>query len=584
MNKITPQQVEEIRKSVDIVSVISSYISLTPKGKNYFGVCPFHDDHSPSMSVSKERQIYTCFSCGATGTVINFVMDFEHISFLETLKKLADLGGVSIDIHASQPKKESDLYEMYRLSHKLYQNNINTVQGKKAKEYLMNRNIDESLIKEFGIGLAFKNSDLLTKLLVQKKFSEKNIINSGLVAKTKNGYADIFYHRIMFPLHNLAGQVVGYSGRIYESQDSAKYINTKETEIFKKGEILYNYHRARDFCRQSGTVIIMEGFMDVIRAYSVGVQNVIATMGTAVTKYQANLIRRLANQVILCFDGDTAGAKATFTCGKELQTMDIYPKVVRLEENLDPDEYILKYGKEKFLSKLEYPMTMVDFELQYLKEGKDFTNTTDVSNYVNAVIEQLSTTHDDVLRELTLKKVSEETSLELEFLKKQLAQKKPIQKSSDIKVIPKKITHYTKYQKAEQGLLYYMLRYKEVIKMYDAQMTFMPTKRYRKLATEISCYYRKMHEIEIASFMTYLEQNEQLRHTIGEIERPDIHEESSMEEIRQYVEDYIAVIREYNINQECNRIEKQIKQETDPIKQSVLLTQMMSLKHSNEGV
>ena len=239
--------IKEIRNNLDIVDVISTYVQLTPKGKNYFGVCPFHDDHSPSMSVSRERQIYTCWSCGATGNVFKFIQDFENISFPEALKKCADMAGISIQI--GQPRKinkNQDLYDIYSLSQKFYQNNINTEKGKKAKEYLHNRNLDDSTIKEFGIGLSLNEKDMLTKLLKSKNYDDKTLIRSGLVNENDYVLNDVYRNRIMFPLYDLNGKVIGYNGRVYNGEKENKYVNSKETDIFKKRELLYNYQQP--FC------------------------------------------------------------------------------------------------------------------------------------------------------------------------------------------------------------------------------------------------------------------------------------------------------------------------------------------------
>ena len=298
--------INTIRKSVDIVDVISKYVPLVARGKNYFGVCPFHDDHSPSMSVSKDKQIYKCFSCGATGNVFNFIEDYENVSFKETLKILADIAGISIngiDVKSSNRDVNKSLYDIYEVSSKLYINNLNTNYGVSAKEYLHNRGITDDLIREFQIGLSLHDKDLLTRLLVKKGFSNNDMVMSGLIVKNDYGYSDIYSNRIMFPLYDVSGRIVGYSGRIYNKEDTSKYINTRETAIFKKGELLYNYHRAKESCRKKNTVIITEGFMDVIRCYSIGVTNVVAAMGTAFTREHVMLIRKLAHDVILCFDG-----------------------------------------------------------------------------------------------------------------------------------------------------------------------------------------------------------------------------------------------------------------------------------------
>ncbi len=346
------------------------------------------------MSVSKEKQIYTCFSCGATGNVIKFIEDYENVSFMEALKILADRAGIILSVGTVQKKgsdRNAPLYDIYDLSSKFYHNNINTALGKAAKEYLKQRDIDEAIIKEFGIGLALKKHDMLTSLLTNKKFDMNMLMKSGLVVRNERGYLDSYYNRIMFPLWDITGKVVGFSGRIYNGEkDAPKYINSKESEIFKKGELLYNYHRAKDEARKENKVIIMEGFMDVIRAYTIGLKNVVAMMGTAVTKEQALLIKRMAKDVILCFDGDRAGEKATLSCSEELLKIGVTPKIIYLEEDLDPDEYISKYGKERFLGKLENPINVMDFKLFYLKKQKNLSSEQDVAKYVSDVLEELT--------------------------------------------------------------------------------------------------------------------------------------------------------------------------------------------------
>ena len=293
------EEINQIRSSVDIVDVISNYLPLTQKGKNYFGVCPFHDDHSPSMSVSKEKQIYTCFSCGATGNVFKFLMDYENITFPEAIQKVANQAGISVDLHIKSHQVNQTyqkLYDIYDYTLKCYQNHLNTESGQVAKEYLKDRNISEEIIKEFQIGLSFQKRDQLTKMLLRKDYSNQALLRSGIVIQNEYGYADIYYDRIMFPLYDMMGRVVGFSGRVYHGEKEFKYVNTKETEIFKKGELLYNYHRSKDIARQKNQVIVMEGFMDVIRAYTIGVQNTVATMGTAVTKQQALSLKKMRSE------------------------------------------------------------------------------------------------------------------------------------------------------------------------------------------------------------------------------------------------------------------------------------------------
>lgn len=578
MNKIlSSEEINNIRNSINIVDIISSYIPLTQKGKNYFGVCPFHDDHSPSMSVSKERQLYTCFSCGATGNVFRFVMDYENVNFAEALKILANKTGLKIDvgdINSYHKNNDNKMYDIYDLAHKFYQNNINTEAGIKAKEYLHARQIDDHLIKEFEIGLSLKERDLLSKLLVKKENDSELIVKSGLASKGGYGLSDIYFDRIMFPLWDLNGRVVGFSGRVYNKDDTSKYINSKETEIFKKGELLYNYHRAKDSCRLLKSVIIMEGFMDVIRAYTVGITNVVATMGTAVTKNQANLIKRLSNNVIMLFDGDKAGAKATYACGEELLKIGISPKVVRLENNLDPDEYVRKFGKDAFLSKIDNPINYMDFKLEYLKKDLDFTNNEDLAKYINIVITELNGIDDEILRELTIKKISDDLHIDSDMIKNRLTKK-----VDENKVVEKKdnINNKKKISQAEMAvmhLIFYMLRSKDVIKMYNKSGVYIDFEDYRFLAREVSLYYQSKGEFDIADLMTELSFDDKFLVTIGKIEALNLKDEYTKEEIN----DYINVIKNYNVKNECERLKREMKKETDSLKKAVLAQKIVELK------
>ncbi len=572
---LSNEEINNIRSSVSIVDVISDYIPLTKKGKNYFGVCPFHDDHAPSMSVSETKQIYKCFSCGATGNVFNFVMDYEHISFIEAVGKIASKAGIDLNFTTKdKPKKNSNLYDIYELTNKLFQNNINTKQGAEAISYLKKRNINEELIKEFGIGLSLNKHDILTNLLLKKGYSYEEQLKSGLVVKNDYGYQDIYFNRIMFPLEDMFGRVVGFSGRRYDDVKEYKYINTMETEIFKKGEILYNYYRAKDIARRKQQIIVMEGFMDVIRAHSIGVKNVVATMGTALTKENVNNIKRMAKEVILCFDGDSAGFKATMSAIKEFEQANVIPKIVLLSDDLDPDDYIIKKGAESFLNLLKNPINVMDFKLRYLKQGKDFTNSVDVASYVNEVIKELNYLNDDVLKELTIQKLSEETNLSQDFIKSKIQTKE--QKPQVIEKTT--TTKYNKYEKAEQNLIYYMLKDPEVIKIYNRRITYMPTSKYRLLAREISYFYKQFGYINIADLISFIKDDKELIKTIGEIDSLDLKDNYTKEEIA----DYIKVIYEYSVVNEIKRLKNQMKLETDSIKKAELGKKIIELKMRSE--
>lgn len=564
----------EIKNSVNIVDVISSYIPLTAKGKNYFGVCPFHDDHSPSMSVSAEKQIYTCFSCGATGNVYKFIEDYENISFLEAVKKVADIAGISVNIKSHNDyNKYQDLYDIYELAQKFYQNNINSSKGKKAKEYLYSRSISDEIIKEFGIGLSLPDRDILTKML-KGKYDEDTLLKSGLINEGEYDLYDIYHNRIMFPLYSLNGQVIGYNGRVYNGEKENKYINSKETPIFKKRELLYNYHRAKDACRTKRQVYIVEGPMDVIRCYTVGVKNVVAALGTAFGHEQAMLIRKLASEVILMYDGDDAGLKGTKITIEELEKLGIEPKIVRLEDNMDPDEYILTKGKDTFINKISNPMNIMEFKASLLKANTNLNNSEELAKYANNMITEISKIDDDVLKEISINKLSDEVKLDVNFIKDKIASLKPIK---EVKVEKKKV-RLSKYEKSEQALLFYMLRSDMVIKIYDKKITHMPTPRYRHLAFQISYFYKEHGNINISDLITELRDDEESLKTIGEINLLKLKEEIDVDAI----DDYLNNIREFNEKNEVEKYKNELKQEVDLKKKVELAMRAIAFKKRRE--
>ena len=415
MAYISNELTNEIQNRCDIVEVISKYVQLSKRGKNYFGLCPFHDDHNASMSVSPDKQIYKCFSCGESGNVFTFVAKYNNISFHEAVILLGKEKGYDLQDTTSnmvQDKHTKD-YEIYDYACKIYQNNLYTSSGKSAIEYLTNRKIDKDTIKKFKIGLSL-NKSIITEYLVNKNYDITRLIDLGL---TNDRSQDKFLNRIMFPLFDLKGRVVAFSGRIYNTKSDSKYINTMETDIFKKGNLLYNYHNAKDSLKKTDYVIVMEGFMDVIRASTIGVNNCVATMGTAFTKEHIELLRKMTDNIILCFDGDKAGEDATVSSLKMLEDNGITPRIIRLPEDLDPDEYILKYGSDSFKYQIENTITPIEFKMQILKSNKNLTDLTDISKYIDEAISELVKVEDPILVELTLKKLSTNYNINYDTLK-----------------------------------------------------------------------------------------------------------------------------------------------------------------------
>lgn len=571
MANISYEEILSIQRKANIVDIIRDYVPLTQRGKNYFGICPFHDDHNPSMSVSPEKGVYKCFVCGNAGNVFNFVMEYEKVSFYEAVKIVADKIGVSIDISTSKKEntKKSPLYDIYNISYKFYQNNLNTVYGKDAKKYLLNRKIDEDVIKNFNIGLSLSDSELCNALKA-KGFKDDDIVSSGVAVQNGNNIYDIYKNRIMFPLYDLEGNVVGFSGRIYNQKSESKYINTKETEIFKKGELLYNYHIAKKEARKEKNIIVVEGFMDVIRLSTIGIVNVVASMGTAVTKYQLNLIQKLAPNITLMFDGDKAGEKATNAFIELANGNDSNIKVVRLEDNLDPDEYILTKGKDKMIYNLSHAQSVYDYKLSSYKENIDFNDSKEVSNYINVMIKEFEKIDDDIVREIEIKKLSESTNVSYDLIKSKL-------KDSEKKVIithkPKNIK-INKYEKASKYILYRMINDNNMILYYFNNLSYLPNDTERKLASEIVLFYKKFNSFNLSDFIIYLESKKELINLVVDISDLKYTED----ELNDNIDNYFDVIKESLYNNQIVKLTSELKNESNSVKRMEIAQKIVDLK------
>lgn len=564
----------EIRSKTDIVDIIGERIPLVARGKNFFGVCPFHDDSNPSMCVSREKQIYTCFSCHATGNVYTFLMNYDHIGFREALKYLGDKVGVNVSSINIQKKstKFDKFYEAYNFSVKYFQNNLSSTKGKAARNYLSNRGINEETIKEFEIGLSLDTRDDLTKLLVNKKYDLGELNRIGLSSDDH----DIYNDRIMFPLYNVSGQVVGFSGRIYNDNGQNKYLNTKETDIFKKGEMLYHYHIAREECRLQKSVIVMEGFMDVIRASTIGIKNTVALMGTALTNNQFNLIKRLSNNIILCLDGDEPGVHAMLSIGDHLLEQGVEVKVVVLPNDDDPDSFILKNGKDRFVGLIENALNFSDFKMQQLRKNVDFRSDEEKSNYINTVLKETVKINDSIRVEIVLKRLAKEFDISYNTLEKKFKDLSEFRETVKEKTVPviNKVVKKTKYDKAVEQILYFMLNNDWVISQVEAERVVFPSEESRILSSEIIYYYKLYGNINVADFYTYVQDKEDILVLLNSILAGNYNEETTKEELFLY----FKVIREYRSNQEIKRLTNLMKKEVDPLEQAKIANKIMTLR------
>ena len=378
MAETSPFSFDELLQKIDIVDVVSAYVSLTPSGKNYKGLCPFHAEKTPSFHVSKERQLFNCFGCGTKGNAFTFVSKIRNISYLDAVKTLADEYHLEVNIKPSNTKSSglNRYYEIVELAQRFYQLSLTNLQsGQNAMQYLTNRGLDLATIEAFQIGYAPNQMDALYQVL-KEKASEVDLLELGLIKKNQDGqYHDLFHHRILFPITNETGRTVGFSGRIFESDSvEPKYVNSPFTKLFLKGELLYHLHAAIPHIQRQKRVFLMEGFLDVIAAHRAGVFECVASMGTALTSAQARLLHKYTDHVIVSYDGDKAGFEAMNKAIQILESERLQVSLLVFPEAFDPDEYIAKYGKEKLAYFFEKgQVDPWEFRYLYIKRQHDLS-------------------------------------------------------------------------------------------------------------------------------------------------------------------------------------------------------------------
>ena len=416
MPKIPQSTIDMIRDQSDIVDIISEEVSLKRKGVNYFGRCPFHDEKTPSFSVSPSKQIYHCFGCGNGGNVFTFLMEFQKFTFFEAVKSLANRYNIIIETtqEYSDNSEYSFLYKVHEKAMMLYQKNLFSQPGAKALQYLKDRNLREETIKKFRIGFAIKSwNDLLNNL--SHIGPNDSLMKSGLFIRSEKGTFDRFRSRIMFPIFHQSGKVNAFGGRDFGNNDSAKYLNSPETALYQKSNILYGLHATKDVIRRLGYVVLVEGYMDFLQLYQAGIEPVVSVSGTSLTKNHANMLSKLVNKVILLYDGDAAGGNAAVRAGFIIYQVGMEAQVVRPPNNLDPDDWILQNRFDDIKSSIENPTTFLDFHME-------FYNATELKgiklrDYLHELLLNINQISDVIIKNEFIKNISEKFAIkEMELI------------------------------------------------------------------------------------------------------------------------------------------------------------------------
>ena len=365
--------IEEIKARLSIVDVVERYVSLKRTGRNYTGLCPFHDDKNPSMHVNEERGFFHCFSCGAGGDVFGFVMKYNNVDFMEAARELAQRAGVALPSPSRRAENRGEdsagkkrLFEINSLVCSLYRERLRSGKGSgSARKYVESRGIDPQVVEEFGLGFAPDGWDTVVRFAREKKMEISELEKLGLVAARKDskGHYDWFRNRIMFPIYGMDGQVLGFGGRTLDEDDgkNPKYMNSPESPVFSKKNVFYGLHNSRNEIRRKRQAVLVEGYMDFIKLYAKGTRNVVATLGTAFTKDHATILRRFCDEVVIVYDGDAAGISSAVRAGEILLEREVSSKICRIPDGLDPDDYVEKYGAEGFAELLSAAVSVCDF-------------------------------------------------------------------------------------------------------------------------------------------------------------------------------------------------------------------------------
>ena len=363
MSRISEQTIEQIRSASDIVEIISGYIELKKRGRNHFGLCPFHGEKTASFSVNSEKQIYKCFGCNVGGGVINFIMEIEGLDFINAIKHLADQSGIELDISKNSNSNDmtSNLFAIHEDASVIFQQNFSTDQGKIVLSHLQSRGLSIETIKRFKLGFSINVNNALLSKFRNEEMRTDIMKNSGLFIDTKNGYMDRFRGRIMFSIFNSAGKITAFAGRVFNSDDPAKYINSPETPIYNKSKILYGLHETKQNIRNEKSVIIVEGYLDFLQLYQSGIKNVVAISGTAFTDQHALQIKRFCEKIYLAYDGDSAGKSAAVRAGYVLIRAGLLPLIVQIPNGLDPDDWVKNDGPKPFINSLKNCKKLLPF-------------------------------------------------------------------------------------------------------------------------------------------------------------------------------------------------------------------------------
>ncbi|MBP2057059.1 DNA primase [Lactobacillus colini] len=569
--RIPENFINEVRNSVNIVDVISQYVSLEKKGKDYIGLCPFHQEKTPSFTVSESKQFFKCFGCGKGGNVFKFMMYKENLNFPESVKAVAKFANVTMPEGIGMgAAKLSPLKQMYKEATEFYHHILMTTKiGQRARDYAAKRQLNEDLLQHFNIGYAPNNENILLTYLRQQGYENKLLEESGLFVKSQQGELfDRFRDRLMFPLADEGGYTVGFSGRrISDDPEVAKYMNSPETEIFNKSKLLFHFFEAKKAARSENRLILYEGYMDVIAAYRAGIKSGVASMGTSLTEDQVYMLRRITPNIIINYDGDNPGVHAAERATKLFDKVPGFNLgIVVLPDNLDPDEYVKKYGVERYQGEIAGALAPLEFLLKRLASKYNLQNDREKLAYINEAIKLIAQVNDPVANDLYIEKLAKQTSATRESLKASLLREqrrlRQVQRHKTVvskanNSDPPQIDLAPIHEDEDPAIirLFYLFIHSEESRKYLLSKRFLfPDESYAELA-ELWLKYHQSHEnADIKGFVDFIP--DRLQEIVANVEMTDMPPEYSKKE----VDDQLESLRRKNIRKKLANLQSEIKE------------------------
>ena len=566
MPRIPETVIDQVRLSIDIVDVVGDHVALTRRGKNFVGLCPFHDDSTPSLNVSQEKQIYKCFACGAGGNSFTFLRDIENISFIEAVRQLADRAGIALpDAKPADPDQQEVFDQIYRaneLAVKYFHHLL--TQDEKAADamaYLEKRGINRDVIDAFSLGYAPDQWDGFLQIATRRDFSPQILERAGLVLQrqTGGGFYDRFRNRITFPIHAATGRPVAFGARALDPNEQAKYINSPETPVYNKSATLYGLWRNRDAIRDAGVALVVEGYMDLIALVQYNIENAVASSGTALTTDQARLLRRYAPKTILIFDGDIAGATAAMRGIGSLFEVGLEVRVVTLPEDHDPDSYVRAHGPDGLLRLTENAAPAIDFLMEQFAQRDDLSTIDGKTRTANAFAELIGRIKDNALKQFLIKDIAEKIGIDEETLIGIAQTQRRTTRPQNGQPEPEP---YDTRPRSERELLTFLMQHPETVDSVFNQISpdNFTNSTYRQIAALIARNRQQKQSIEAAHLINQCNDDRlsriltDLSLEIG-IENPNIDVP---------IQDYIHKFQLKSLEGEIELIEKQLRQPLSP--------------------